>query len=113
MSKKKPARRRATPPRQTPSFETLARAAVAKVTLVPDVTDLLSPQEEAAMIEAYIDQYCLAECKADLRAKAKIDARRDDQSPDIVWIKEEIAFALGVEVGRRLAGDYMTKGGAR
>ena len=90
--------------RKTESFEQMARAAVARITVIPSVTDILELDEEMAMIEAYIDQHCQDDYKADLRAKAKADAVRDDTSADIVWIKEEIAFALGVEVGLRLIG---------
>ena len=73
--------------------------------MLPSVTDLLEATEVAAMIEAFIDQHCADDRKQALRAAANVDRDRDDTSSDIVWIKEEIAYALGVEVGRRLSGD--------
>lgn len=97
-------RRRATTQLKTQSFETMARAAVARVSMIPSVTDLLDRDEEQAMVEAYIDQHCADDCKEALRAHAQPSCDSDHTHIDIVWIKEEIAFALGVEVGRRLAG---------
>ncbi len=86
------------------SFEAMARAAVARASVIPSVTDILDADEEQAMIEAYIDQHCSDDSKQELRAHAKAARDGDHSHMDIVWIREEIAYALGVEVGRRLVG---------
>jgi hypothetical protein len=105
MSKKITPRHRATTRPQTQSFEAMARAYAGRATLIPSITDLLDATEDAAMIEAYIDHNCDDDCKASLRADAQVDRESDQTPQDIVWIRQEIAFALGVEIGRRLRGD--------
>jgi hypothetical protein len=82
----------------------MIRAFAGKPTLIPEVTELLEREEAAALIEAFIDQRCFDDVKQELRAKAKAAGDNDQVDVDIVWIKEEIAFALGVAIGRRLGG---------
>lgn len=81
----------------------MARRYAQRASLVPDVTELLKYDEHAAMIEAYIEQHCAEDQRAELRAA--IAMRRSDEVGDAIWLHMEIAFALGVEIGKRLGGD--------
>lgn len=101
MPRKLTPRRPATPP----SFEARARALVARADLIPDVTTLIDRDEEAALVEAYIAQHVDADSQQAMRqAFVAREAPDTPDQPDYVWILQEIAYALGIEVGRRLPG---------
>jgi hypothetical protein len=106
---------------QSPRHEAMARAIVARIDVTPDFTEICDAEEERALVAAFIEHHVGEDSKpalqsfetdqqreeaaikaalpADLRLRFNAFVNRND---DMRWVKEEIAYALGVEVGRRL-----------
>jgi hypothetical protein len=103
--------------------EAIARELVAQVDLVPDYTEIGDAEDERALVAAYITHYVEEDAQAELLS-FDADEDRDmdiltDALPDqlrpvlcallqrrdtMLWVKGEIAYRLGIEVGKRLDG---------
>jgi hypothetical protein len=99
----------------------MARELVARIDVTPDYTEICNAEEERALVAAFIEHHVDGDSKpalqsfeadqdrasrtitaalpADLRLVFNALLNRND---DMRWVKEEIAYALGVEVGRRM-----------
>jgi hypothetical protein len=108
-------------PSATP--ETMLRALVARVDLIPEYTEILDLEAERALVAAFIEHHVGEDSRDEVRS-FEADRTRDEaalkaalptdlqavlftfveREGTMRWIREEIVYALGIEVGRRLSG---------
>jgi hypothetical protein len=127
MSKKKIATPRRAGRRKrtlaTRGYEHIARALVSKIDLYPDYTQIADLEHWRAMEASFIDERLNAESKAEMQSyeadqasgyetiKAALPTDLQamfstlmNNRDTMLWIREEITYAMGIEVGRRLTG---------
>jgi hypothetical protein len=107
----------------SPKHEEIISAIAARAELIPDFTDLIDGAQERALVEAFIAHRVDEDVQKEIRLllgdedhteKVLTNALPDNLQPvcrrlfnhlsTMRWIHEEIVYALGVEVGRRLSG---------
>lgn len=109
-----------------PLYAIVRKAVDAHVSVLPDYTEILDSDGWAAAEDAFIAEFIDESNRDNFVSSAAIEARRTSDEhafaaalpealqdrfrdycnriSDVRWIHEEITYALGVEVGRRMLG---------